>query len=68
MTDHYGSGEIAVKSIQAGVDLLLCPADLDQAISALETAVAEGTIPEERIDESVLRILTLKANQGLLEE
>lgn len=68
MTDHYGSGEIAVKSVQAGVDLLLCPADLDQAISALETAVAEGVIPESRIDESVLRILNLKANQGLLEE
>ena len=39
MTDHYGSGEIAVAAIQAGVDLLLCPQNLDEAVSALERAV-----------------------------
>ena len=32
ITDHYGSGEIAVAAIQAGVDLLLCPQDLDETI------------------------------------
>lgn len=60
MTDHYTSGEIAVKAVQAGVDILLCPADLEQAVTALEQAVAVGTISEARIDESVLRILNLK--------
>lgn len=60
MTDHYTSGEIAVKAVQAGVDILLCPADLEQAVTALEQAVADGTISEARIDESVLRILNLK--------
>ncbi len=66
MTDHYTSGEIAVRAIRAGVDLLLCPADPVEAVAALEQAVAEGAITEDRIDESVLRILTLKANYGLL--
>ena len=66
MTDHYQSGEIAVRAIQAGVDLLLCPEDLDAAIDALMQAVESGTIPQERLDESVLRILNLKQTWGLL--
>ena len=66
MSDHYTSGEIAVRSVSAGVDLLLCPADLDGAIQALLDAVASGELTEERIDESVTRILTMKYNMGLL--
>lgn len=66
MTDHYGSGEIAVGAVQAGVDLLLCPMDLDGAIEALIRAVEEGDISRERLDESVRRVLTLKQNRGIL--
>ena len=66
MTDHYGSGEIAVRAVQAGVDLLLCPADPGEAADALLAAVESGEIAPERLDESVLRILTLKENLGLL--
>lgn len=66
MTDHYSSGEIAVKAVQAGVDILLCPADLDAAVAALEEAVKTGIISETRINESVLRILNLKIKQGML--
>ncbi len=65
MTDHYGSGEIAVKAVQAGVDLLLCPADLEAAATALLDAVAQGELSESAIDEHVLRILTLKENLNL---
>lgn len=66
MTDHYNSGEIAVKAVQAGVDILLCPADLEEAVTALEGAVETGTLTEERIDGSVRRILELKLEQGML--
>ena len=66
VSDYFTSGEIAVKCIQAGVDLLLCPADLDQAVTALTDAVESGEISEERINESVLRILELKLRQGIL--
>ncbi len=66
MTDHYGSGEIAVGAIQAGVDALLCPVDLDGAVEALMQAVEEGTVSEERINESVMRMLRLKQNRGIL--
>ncbi len=65
LTDHYSSGEIAVRAIQAGVDMLLCPADLDQAIDALLSAVEQGEISLRRLDESVGRILALKERLGL---
>ena len=60
MTDHYSSGEIAVGAVKAGVDILLCPKKLNEAVAALTAAVESGEITEERIDESVLRILRLK--------
>lgn len=66
MTDAYSSAEIALKAVKAGVDLLLCPEDLPSAVAALEGAVEDGTLPSERLDESVLRILTLKLERGLL--
>ncbi len=66
MTDHYSSADIAVKSVQAGVDILLCPINLEGAVNALTQAVENGTISESRIDQSVLRILELKLKQGML--
>ena len=66
MTDHYGSGDIAVGAIQAGVDLLLCPQNLEEAVNALTRAVEDGTITQERLDESVLRVLRLKIDRGII--
>lgn len=66
MTDHYGSGEIAVGAVLAGVDLLLCPRNLDEAIEALTAAVEDETISQQRLDESVLRVLRLKLARGIL--
>lgn len=66
MTDHYTSAEIAVNAVLAGVDILLCPANLEEAVQALTQAVRSGTVTEERLDESVLRILRLKEKWGIL--
>lgn len=63
IVDNYGMGEAAVKSIVAGTDIvLICHQYENQisAINAIKTAVKDGTISEERIDESVYRILSLK--------
>ena len=60
VSNNYSSGELAVKCIQAGDDLLLMPTDFKAAVTAVEDAVKNGTISEERIDESLRRILTLK--------
>src|SRR5262249_18587155 len=44
---------------------LLIPPDLDAADRAMIAAVRSGEIPESRLDESVVKILKLKASLGL---
>ena len=61
---NYSSAESAVLALQAGADILLMPYDYIAAYQGVLAAVEDGTIPEERIDESVLRILRLKAAYG----
>lgn len=68
VTDSCDSGQAAVLAVQAGVDILLCPADLQEAADALLDAVATGVISEERLNESVMRILKLKEGRGILRE
>lgn len=63
----YGSGDAAVRSVEAGIDIILMPADLRSAVDAICTAVEEGRITEERIDESVARIFKRKAELGLID-
>ncbi len=67
---------VAQKVIGAGIDLLLIPCDIncaeavvfyDEYIDALAAMVEDGTILEERIDESVTRILKLKEKHGILD-
>ena len=53
-------------AVEAGVDMSMTPDDYDFA-GLLVQLVREGTIPERRIDESVRRILQLKADVGLLD-
>ena len=60
ITQHYSSGEAAVRSIQAGVDIVLGPKDFIEAFDAVMDAVETGTISENRINQSVRRILKLK--------
>lgn len=66
ITGKYSPADGAVKAVSAGADLVLMPADFDGAYDGLLKAVREGKITEERIDESVLRILALKEKHGLL--
>ena len=60
ITQHYTSAEAAVGSIQAGADIVLGPRDFVEAFEAVVAAVNNGTISEERINQSVRRILTLR--------
>ena len=66
VTDYYSVREAAVKAVEAGCDILLGPGDPDSAAAALVQAVEIGQMSEDRINESVLRILTLKERWGLL--
>ncbi|MBV5262208.1 beta-glucosidase [Synechococcus moorigangaii CMS01] len=49
-------GTVAVQAIAAGADILLMPPDVDGAIAAVETAVHQGQLTEDRIYESLARI------------
>ena len=63
ITQYWTVGEAAVKAVQAGCDqLLVCHGreNVDAAREGLLNAVQNGTITEERLNESVLRILTMK--------
>jgi beta-N-acetylhexosaminidase len=61
----FSVGEAAVRSLQAGADVLLMPPDGEAAINAVAAAVKSGQLTQKRIDESVMRILTAKAHVGL---
>lgn len=60
LTENYSNAEIAVKAVEAGADLLLTPVSPLEARDAILTAVRDGVLSEERIDESVGRILRMK--------
>ncbi|MDA0632827.1 beta-N-acetylhexosaminidase [Nonomuraea sp. MCN248] len=62
----YDDGEVAVRAVLAGADLLLMPNDLPKQYQAVLKAVESGRVSEARLDQSVTRLLTLKKNRGLL--
>ena len=58
ITDHYGAGEAAVKSVVAGADLVLLGPDPEvqrQVYRALRKAVSDGHLSEARVLEAVTR-------------
>jgi beta-N-acetylhexosaminidase len=59
------SARLAVEAFEAGNDMLVNPSDLDAAWRGLLDAVQRGEIAESRVDQSVLRILRMKASVGL---
>ena len=59
------SSEAAVAAVEAGEDMVIIPGDLGGAYDGLLAAVKKGEISEARIDESVLKILRMKASVGL---
>ena len=63
--NYFAPAESAVAALCAGVDVLLMPSDLRAAFDGVIRAVEDGTLSEERLNESVRRILTLKQKAGL---
>lgn len=63
--NHFTPEQAAVAALRAGVDVLLMPSDLRAAFDGVVQAVEDGTLSEERLNESVRRILTLKQKAGL---
>lgn len=60
ITNHYSASEAAVASFRAGIDMILMPADFDAAYEGILAAVRDGTISQQRLDESLVRIIKTK--------
>jgi len=68
ITNDYEIGEAAVQSIKAGSDIIMVAHDFNKVVRvhhAIKNAVKTGELTEERIDESVTRILELKEKYQL---
>ena len=63
--NNYNEAEKAVMALQAGCDILLGLTDMDGVLEGLQDAIDRGVLPQSRIDESVLRILSLKLTYGI---
>ena len=66
IADHFGSVDAVIRSVKAGTDIVLMPVGLEDVVDGLLEAVETGEISEERIEESVKRILTLKIERGIV--
>ena len=61
----YGVEESSVLAVKAGADIILKPGDVPRAIDAVVKAVESGDIPRNRVEQSVRRVLELKARSGV---
>ncbi|MBQ6438890.1 MAG: hypothetical protein IJJ06_01965 [Mogibacterium sp.] len=80
IAEHFNPIDAAVMSINAGVDILLCPVDLyqddetdtfpkmEKYMKRLVKKVESGDIKEEELDDSVARILKLKYEKGIMKD
>lgn len=71
IVENYDIGKAAVKSIQAGSDIILVCHDIgkeEAVLKALQNAAKTGEISTERLEESVYRILKLKEKYKLTDQ
>lgn len=60
VSDYYPPEDAAIMALKAGCDILLMPEDFEAAYNAVYEAVQNGTISEERINDSLKRIYRIK--------
>lgn len=66
ITENYGTGDACVKAVEAGIDMILMPENLEEAYNAVLEAVKNGKISQERIDDAVSRIIKAKIQRGII--
>ena len=66
ITDNYTSAEAAYGAVSGGADIVLMPLDLEMAYNEIINRINNGSISKERLDASVLRILTVKFMRGIM--
>lgn len=60
ISEYYAADEAAIKALKAGCDMILMPEDFEKAYQGVLEAVQNGTISEERINDSLRRIYRIK--------
>ena len=60
VSEYYDSAQAAVMALKAGADMVLMPEDFEAAYQGVLDAVADGTISEARINDSLTRIYKIK--------
>jgi len=68
ISTYYGADEAAILALKAGCDMLLMPENFGKAYGGVLQAVLDGTIAEERIDDSLKRIYRIKYAKQLESE
>lgn len=66
IADRYTSAEAVVQALSAGCDMVLCPTNLSSVLEAVQNAVTSGTLSEDRLDQSVRRVLDAKVRYGVI--
>ena len=64
----FSPDEIAVRAVETGIDILLHPRDATATIDAIVSAVEQGRLTNQRISDSVERIMAAKTRLGLFED
>lgn len=67
ITKHFAPGEAVVLALRAGADLMLISPDELTAIDDVYDAIQIGRLSEERVDQSVRKLLELKKNRGVFQ-
>lgn len=65
VSEHFDSGELEVKALLAGNDVLLFSGNVGKAIEEIKKAIQRGDISQTEIDNRVRRILQAKQKAGL---
>ena len=67
ITEYYGADEVAIKAFKAGADMVLMPENFETAYKGVIAAVQEGTISEDRINDSLKRVFRIKYADRVVE-
>ncbi len=66
ISEHFGPVDAAIRAVKAGADILLMPVGIEAVANGLYDAVNSGDISEDRLEQSVERVLTLKLNRSII--
>ena len=66
ITEYYKSDVAAIMALKAGADMVLMPENFEEAYQGVLDAVVDGTVSEERIDDSLRRIYRVKLKSRVL--